>query len=283
MGRPIKPAAPTALTNHFRRFAPGLLVLVLHSAGAADIAKTVPVVPAAATASAQSAGAALEKREIRAQLLPRRYTTLAAEIGAKINRFPVAEGGRFKAGETLISFDCSLQQAQLNKAKAALVAAEKTWGANKRLKELNSVGQVELEVSEAEWAKAKAEVAANGAVLAKCNVPAPFAGRVAEQKVREQQYVQPGQALLDILDDSSLELEFIVPSKWLAWLKPNHGFQVAIDETGKSYPAKVQRIGARVDPVSQSVKLSAVIDGKFNELIAGMSGKVVITPEEKPR
>lgn len=280
MGRPINPAASTAPASLRRRFAPGLLVLVLHSAGAADIAKTVPVVPAAAPASA---GSALDKREIRAQLLPRRYTTLAAEIGAKVNRFPVAEGGRFKAGETLISFDCSLQQAQLNKAKAALAAAEKTWSANKRLKELNSVGQLELEVSEAEWAKAKAEVAANGAVIAKCNVPAPFAGRVAEQKVREQQYVQPGQALLDILDDSSLELEFIVPSKWLAWLKPNHGFQVAIDETGKSYPAKVQRIGARVDPVSQSVKLSAVIDGKFNELIAGMSGKVLMSPEDKPR
>jgi hypothetical protein len=33
-----------------------------------------------------------------------------------------------------------------------------------------------------------------------------------------------------------------------------------------------------VDPVSQSVKLSAVIDGRFGELIAGMSGKVLMTP-----
>lgn len=47
---------------------------------------------------------------------------------------------------------------------------------------------------------------------------------------------------------------------------------------GAADMAKVQRIGARVDPVSQSVKLSAVIDGKFNELIAGMSGKVLMAP-----
>jgi multidrug efflux pump subunit AcrA (membrane-fusion protein) len=90
--------------------------------------------------------------------------------------------------------------------------------------------------------------------------------------------VQPGQALLEILDDSILELEFIVPSKWLAWLKTGQGFQVAIDETGKTYPAKVQRIGARVDPVSQSVKISAIVDGKFGELMAGMSGKVLMMP-----
>jgi membrane fusion protein, multidrug efflux system len=252
----------------------GLLSLVVLApiAGAADIGKTTP------TTMPAFAVTALDKREIRAQLTPRRYTTLAAEIGAKVNRLPVVEGGRFQAGETLITFDCSLQRAQLNKARAALGAAEKTWRANQRLNELNSVGKVELDISEAEVAKAKADVAANEALISKCTVAAPFAGRVAEQKIREQQYVQPGQALLEILDDSALELEFIVPSKWLTWLKPHQRFQVGIDETGKSYPAKVQRIGARVDPVSQSIKLSAVIDGKFNELIAGMSGKVLMAP-----
>lgn len=234
--------------------------------------------PAAPTAVPATASAPLDKREIRAQLMPRRYTTLAAEIGAKVSRLPVAEGGRFRAGETLVSFDCSLQQAQLNKAKAALGSADKTWSANKRLAELNSVGRVELDVSEAEVAKARAEVAANAAVIGKCSLGAPFSGRIAEQRVREQQYVQPGQALLEIIDDSQLELEFIVPSKWLVWLKTGHNFPVAIDETGKSYPAKVQRIGARVDPVSQSVKLSATIDGRFPELIAGMSGKVLMAP-----
>ena len=115
-------------------------------------------------------------------------------------------------------------------------------------------------------------------VLSKCQIAAPFAGRIAEQKVREQQFVQPGQPLLEILDDSTLELEFIVPSRWLAWLHPGSVFQVSIDETGKTYPAKVQRIGARVDAVTQSIKLGAVIDGRFPELMAGMSGRVAMTP-----
>ena len=225
-----------------------------------------------------SGNPALDKREIRAQLMPRRYTTLASEIGAKVSHLPIEEGARFRAGDKLIGFDCSLQQTQLNKALAGLDATDKTWKANQRLEELNAVGKVELEVSQAEVAKARADVASYKVLLSKCVVRAPFSGRVAEQKVREQQYVQPGQPLLDILDDSALELEFIVPSKWLIWLRPRQGFQVVIDETGKSYPAKVQRIGARVDPVSQSVKLSAIVDGRFNELIAGMSGKVVMTP-----
>jgi RND family efflux transporter MFP subunit len=257
-----------------------LLGMLLATAGWTADAPRAPAAVIAAPASARPAPAAAsgEQREIRAQLSPRRYTTLAAEIGAKINRLPVLEGGVFRAGQTLVQFDCAMQHAQLDRARAVLMGAEKTWNANKRLAELNSVGKVELDLSEAEVIKNRAEVSVAAVVLGKCAIAAPFSGRVAEQKAREQQYVQPGQALLEIIDDSVLELEFIVPSRWLAWLKTGHGFQVAIDEVGKSFPAKVQRIGARVDPVSQSVKLVATIDGKFPELMAGMSGRVTMVP-----
>lgn len=244
--------------------------------GPAAVVAQVPA-PSAATPAA-TPKPSLEQREIRAQLAPHRYTTLAAEIGAKINRLPIKEGGAFKARQTLVVFDCSMQQAQLNRARASLSGAETTYKANKRLTELGSVGKVELDVSEAEVMKNRAEVAATSTMLGKCSIAAPFAGRVAEQKVREQQYVQPGQTIMEIIDDSVLEIEFLVPSKWLAWIKPGTKFQVGIDETRKDYPAQVLRIGARVDPVSQSVKLVAAIDGKFPELIAGMSGRVNLTP-----
>jgi len=73
-----------------------------------------------------------------------------------------------------------------------------------------------------------------------------------------------------------LELEFLVPSAWLVWLRNGQTFEVEIDETGKRYPARFERIGARIDPVSQSVKVAAAIDGRFPELIAGMSGRVMV-------
>ena len=251
--------------------------------GGAALQGTVGAIPAASAPAGRatpSVRPALERQEIRAQLLPRRYTTLAAEIGAKVSTITVSEGGAFRSGQVLLGFDCTLQKAQLDKAQAELEAAEQTMQANLRLEQLNSVGQLELDLSKSAVSKARAEVGASKAVMAKCQVAAPFAGRVAEQKVREQQYVQPGQALLDILDDSVLELEFLVPSAWLRWLKVGGSFEVQIDETRKTYPARFIRIGARVDPVSQSVKVAAAINGKPAELMAGMSGKVLLNPPE---
>lgn len=225
---------------------------------------------------------ALERQDIRAQLTPVRYTTLASEIGAKVNRLPVREGTSFKAGELLVGFDCLVQETLLQKAVAELTGAEFTLAANQRLAELNSVGQLDLDLAKAAVAKAKADVATNQTVLTKCQITAPFDGRVAEQKVREQQFVQPGTNLLDVLDDSALELEFLVPSGWLRWLKTGHRFKVSIDETGKAYPARVTRLGARVDPISQSVKVSATVDGHYAELVPGMSGRVQIGPVKQP-
>ncbi|KAF0138793.1 MAG: membrane-fusion protein [Rhodospirillaceae bacterium] len=79
--------------------------------------------------------------------------------------------------------------------------------------------------------------------MAKCTVPAPFSGWVVEQKVQVQQFMQPGQALLDIPDDSVLEM---------VWLKLGHPFQVVPDEIGQTYPVQLARVQARIDPVSQT-------------------------------
>ena len=218
--------------------------------------------------------------EIRAQLTPRDFTTVAAEIGAKVEKVMVREGERFSKGQSLIAFDCSVQKANQDEATAALNGAVKSLEVNRRLFELKTIGQQEYDVSATEVDKSRARVAAGAAVMTKCKVSAPFDGRVVEQKVRSQQFVQPGQALLDLIDDSVLELDFVVPSKWLLWLKTGSPFDVSIDETGKTYPVKVARVGARIDPVSQTVKITGTIGKYYPELTAGMSGRVLLSPPQ---
>jgi multidrug efflux pump subunit AcrA (membrane-fusion protein) len=160
-----------------------------------------------------------EDPDIRAQLVPKRFTTLSAEIPARIDHLTVREGERFKEGQLLVGLDCALQRALADEARAALGAAEKTKAVNKRMVELNSGGVLEADLAAAEAAKAQAKLQSAQVVISKCTISAPYAGRVVEQKVREHQYVQAGQPMLDILDDLALEVEFIVPSHWLGWLK----------------------------------------------------------------
>ncbi|MEI7428520.1 MAG: efflux RND transporter periplasmic adaptor subunit [Betaproteobacteria bacterium] len=216
--------------------------------------------------------------EIRAQLQPLRYTTLSAEIPARIEKFKRREGDSFKKGEPLVMLDCVFQNSQLIKAKASKDATEKIYKAYKGLYELDAIGRIELENSFAESEKARSEYISIANTVEKCTIRAPFHGRIAEQKARDDQYVQPGQALLDILDASEMELEFLVPSKWLVWLNLGTPVSIHIDETNKDYLASIRSIGSKTDAVSQSIKVVAFIRSQNSELSPGMSGKINIEP-----
>jgi RND family efflux transporter MFP subunit len=216
--------------------------------------------------------------EIRAQLTARNYTTLSSETSARIDRIATRVGEHFRKGDALIVFDCATQRAQVARARAVLTQAEKTAAINQRLANLKSIGQLELDVSRAEVEKDKADLDIADAAASKCMIAAPFNGITVEQKAQEFQYTTPGQPLLEILDDRSLEIELIAPSRWLSWLKPGYGFAVHIDETDKTYPAAITRVGGRVDPVSQTIKVFGEIRGEAAELMAGMSGRANIPP-----
>jgi membrane fusion protein (multidrug efflux system) len=250
---------------------------------AAPLALALALLPAAAMAQGGAEPPPLTgEPEIRAQLTPREYTTISSEIAARIDRIDTRVGERFDKGATLVEFDCAIPRAQMARAEAVVDQSEKTLAVNRRLLRLKSIGQLEVEVAEAELAKAKADRAVARATVSKCTVAAPFAGVTVDLKAREFQYTTPGQPLLDILSDRELDVELIVPSHWLSWLKPGSKFNLRIDETGKTYPAEVVRLGGRVDPVSQSIKVIGRIVGDAPDLIAGMSGPVQF-PQARPR
>jgi RND family efflux transporter MFP subunit len=209
---------------------------------------------------------------IRVQLVARDQVDISSEISAKIASLPFRDGDAFRAGQTLVSLDCSLYAAQLHKAQAEAEAAGQLKRVNDRLLELHSIGAVDVEQANAKAKAGAAEVAYMRATVGKCRISAPFDGRVVKRSASAQQFAEPGKPILTIVDTGHLELKMIVPSKWLAWLKPDHPLSISVDEVGKTYPATVARIGARVDPVTQTVDVTAALSARPPELLPGMSG-----------
>lgn len=257
-----------------------MMVGLMATADAQTSAK--PATPARApgiTSAAQPGAIDTDKEgRIRTQLSARNAVTIAAEIPARVATLRLREGDAFRAGELLVGLDCSLHQSQQRKAEAAVEAASALVASNQRLAELNSIGALEVQQGQARLKEAQAELAGNKMLVNRCNISAPFSGRVAKRHVAAHQYVSPGNPLLDIIETGQLEVQMIVPSRWLAWLRPGAAFQVDVEELGKRYPAKVQRLGAQIDPVSQTVAVFGVMDGSQPGLLPGMSGWAVFPP-----
>lgn len=199
---------------------------------------------------------------------------LSSQIAGRVNAVPLLEGQSFKEGDLLVGFDCDLMQARVEISHATLSAEAKSLENKRKLLKLQSIGDLEVALGEIAVRKAQGELKAARYIAEQCKILAPFPGRVVLRNVQPHETVAPGDPLLSVLDDSTLELELVLPSSWLSWLKNGHEFNVAIDETGDMVPATIERLAARVDPVSQTVNAYARFSSEAQSdfLVAGMSG-----------
>ncbi len=217
---------------------------------------------------------------LRAQIKARESTQISSEMAGLINQLKIRDGERFKAGQVLVGFHCNLEEAQLAKARATLEKKRKTHEVNQKLEKLKSISFLQLDVSRTEQDEANADVRVAQAVLEKCTIRAPFSGKVVEVTARSHQSVRPGDPLLEIISEKDLEVEFIAPSKTIAQLKPGNNFKVMLTETGKAYNAKIVRLGGKVDPVSQTIKVYGRISDNASEILPGMSGAIELPTVE---
>ncbi|MDR4481120.1 MAG: efflux RND transporter periplasmic adaptor subunit [Nitrospira sp.] len=197
---------------------------------------------------------------------------LFSQIQGRVKRLPFREGARFKKGSSLVQIDCDKYRAELAGAMAEYEAKEKTHRNNLQLATLHAVGQLEVEVSAAEAKKALAAIRIMEINVRGCEITAPFSGRIVEVLVHEYENVFPNDKLLSLLDDTSLEIELVLPSNSLSWLARGGRFVFSVDETGRPYPAVVKELGANVDPASQTIKVTGRFEKLPSEVLAGMSG-----------
>ena len=199
-------------------------------------------------------------------------------MSGRLVEFPLRDGDRFDNGQVLARFACGEAEAALAHAKAVLKEKREVLSTNSKLHSLGTSSGLEYQVAAAQVEEAAADVQSATVHVEQCVVKAPFAGRVATVAERPFQFVGLGAPLMEILDDKALDLELIVPSRWLAWLVPGTRFTVTIDETNKTYDASVDRMSGKVDAVSQSIKLFGKLAAPAPELLAGMSGRAAFDP-----
>lgn len=221
----------------------------------------------------------------RALFQPREKAELSSEIAARVIDLPFRAGEAFKKGDLLVQFDCRVLNARVVIARAQLKAALKTLENKRHLKALNSVAEIEVELATAEHEKSKGELALALYQREYCKIMAPFSGRLVDSVVNEHETISPGDPLVQILNDTSLEIASVVPSVWLSWLRPGHTFKVKVDETGKQYSGTIVQLGAAIDPVSQTISIIGQLDHaiRSGEILSGMSGTAIFEKNVNPR
>ena len=216
-----------------------------------------------------------EVRESRALVVASQEAVLSSELAARITSISVKEMERFKKGDLLIQFDCSLYEAQKDVVRANENSALIKLKSDEQMLQMRSIGKYELELSISEYEKAKSELRIAELNVERCEIRAPFDGAVEEVVVNAFESIQPQVELMKIIKTDVLELEMVVSSEWVSWLTIGHPITVYIDEIQEEFKASISGIGANVDAVSQTIQLKGTITNASSSLLPGMSGRVV--------
>jgi len=212
-----------------------------------------------------------ELKQTRGVLQAGQTAEISAGMTGRLLRANYKPGQFFKSGALLARFDCTRQKAE----GLALEQAHKTLAAKheniSELFALGAAGELEVTIARSEMQQAKAERDAIDAKLKDCSIYAPYAGHVTQRHVSAFEIPQVGQPLYSIQRYNTLELSIIAPSKWMRWMKVGQKLSFTVDETGEVFKAKIIRTSVSVDPVSQTVELTAKPTEKTKSL-AGMSG-----------
>ena len=206
------------------------------------------------------------------QVVARTTALIAAPMAGQLVEFPAADGEAIKDGQVVARFNCAQQEALQGRARAELTKRQDILSTHQSLKALNAYSKADFVTAQNDVAVAKAELALTQTAIDNCTVKAPFSGRVANVLVHNFQFVQAGAPMLDVVDDRDLELEFIVSSMWLAWLKIGADARVHVNETQRDYDARITRMSGKVDAASQTIKIYGRIGGDTSALLPGMSG-----------
>lgn len=243
---------------------------------AAPVVPAKPAVPARAAAAvaapARPAVAAQPAPVVRVLIKAGREARIASQMNGRISALPQRMGQSFSKGDLLVGFECDHQMAEQGAAEAMLLKAEKTHESRVQLASMKAVSDLDVQLAQADMAQARAQLERARASVRDCRILAPYNGSVVRVIANQWENVGPGAPLLEIVERGNLFVEALVQSSWLTWIKPGSRLSITVDELGRDVTAEVTAIGARVDPVSQTIPVTARITGSIPGLRAGMSG-----------
>lgn len=231
--------------------------------------------------------------------------SLASKVSGIVEKIRFTEGQSVKAGDILLELDVAERKADLEAARAAIQTAraqrEETNQKFERAQQLRRAGAgtealvadltLQLRTVETTIAAAEARERSAAARLDDYFVRAPFDGRVGFRQVSLGAFLDTKVVITTLDDVSRIRLDFAIPEPLLSRIRMGAVVNArSVAFADRVFSGEVTAVDTRIDPVTRSVKLMAVIGNADLALKPGMFLTVslevarrenaVIAPEE---
>jgi membrane fusion protein (multidrug efflux system) len=216
---------------------------------------------------------------------------LSVATSGLVTTIYVDAGSKVEAGELLLELDPELAQLQLDSSKAqveqagtALKDAKRRLEEAQRLIPQRSIAESVVRDIEAEVAsdgaalhQAQADAGYREGILLRHQLRAPFAGVVSAKLTETGEWINPGQAVFDLVAVDDVRLDFSVSEDYLADVRPDAAVSFSLNsDPGKSYPGRVATIVPVTDPNARTFLLRVLANKPGQHMLPGMSVRAVM-------
>lgn len=193
-------------------------------------------------------------------------------------------------GDLLVELENSEIVAELAVARAELKESRSIFNRNRSLKDTQAISAANFEQLEAKLQVDEARVKAAEARLAHTYIRSPFSGKIGLRRVSPGSFVDSSTVITTLDDTRHIKLDFSIPETFIVAVHEGMGIEAASPAyPGRTFKGQVASVDTRLDPVTRSIGVRALLPNPDGALKPGMfltvdlqqvASETLLVPEE---
>lgn len=211
-----------------------------------------------------------------------RGADLSAQASGVVDEIAFDSGNDVAAGKVLLRLKPNDDYAKLRQLEAAAELAGQTYKRDQEQFAAQAISQANVDTDVSTLKSARAQLAAQQALIDEKIVKAPFAGRLGIRQVDIGQYLTAGTAVVTLQALDPILVDFYVPQRALAQLKIGQPVSASVDTyANQTFSGSIEAINSKVDAGSRNVQVRASLHNPERRLVPGMFADVRVQFGEK--
>jgi membrane fusion protein (multidrug efflux system) len=196
---------------------------------------------------------------------------LAAEIGGVVEEIRFESGQIVPAGAVLLKLRPNDDEAKLQQLQATADLDATIYARDVKQLAIKGIAQSTVDTDAGTLKVARAQVAAQQAIMAEKTIKAPFAGRLGVRQVDVGQYLAPGTAVVTLQALDPMFLDFHLPQQALGQIAVGQTVTVTVDSyPDRKFTGTIASLDAKVDIASRMIQVRAKLANPDGALLPGM-------------
>ncbi len=206
-----------------------------------------------------------------------RGADLAPQASGVVDKLHMESGAEVPAGAVLLILKPNDDPAKLAQLEAQAELAAITLKRDQEQLAAQAISQATVDSDTSSLKSARAQVAAQQALIEEKTVRAPFAGKLGIRQVDEGQYLTAGTTVVTLQALDPIFIDFYVPQQTLSSLQVDQPVSATVDTYPSArFTGKITSINSKVDTSSRNVQVRASFANADRRLVPGMYANVEI-------